>query len=243
VRTIQDRLGGSRRTSLRALALAAALLAVIACGAIAQSRGDLSPVELYARTSMSVVSVRVYVEDLLGQVGQATGSGFIYDEVGHIVTNRHVVQDARRIVVFADGFEASAQIVGAALQSDLAVLSVEERPEGLVPLRLGDSEAMQVGQEVAAIGNPFGLGGSMTMGIISAVGRTIPSGATPFAIPLALQTDAAVNPGNSGGPLLNLRGEVVGVTAQIATGGEAGSAGVGFAIPSRVVSKVVPTLI
>ncbi len=229
---------------------AAVMLTVVITGGIVVGEAtapridELTPIELYERVHRSVVSVQVYVEDLFGQLGQATGSGFVFDDAGHIVTNRHVVQGAQRlVVVFSDGFQVPGSIVGTDPQSDLAVVSVDGLPDNAVALPLGDSEAVEVGQRTAAIGNPFGLGGSMSLGIISAVGRTIPSGATPFAIPLALQTDAAVNPGNSGGPLLNLFGEVIGVNAQIATGGGQGSVGVGFAIPSRVVGQVIPTLI
>jgi S1-C subfamily serine protease len=120
---------------------------------------------------------------------------------------------------------------------------VDELPEGVHPLIVGDSDQVEVGEYVIAIGNPFGLGSSMTIGIVSAVGRTIPTGVTPFAIPQAIQTDAAINPGNSGGPLLNLKGEVIGVNAQIATGGTQANAGVGFAIPSNIVRRVAPVLI
>jgi 2-alkenal reductase len=134
--------------------------------------------------------------------------------------------------------------VGTDEDSDLAVLRVEQLPDGVHPLPLADSSSVDTGQWVIAIGNPFGLGGSMSIGIVSAVGRVIPSGVTPFSIPEAIQTDAAINPGNSGGPLLNLNGEVIGVNAQIRTDpGVRANAGVGFAIPSNVVRRVVPVLI
>jgi S1-C subfamily serine protease len=145
--------------------------------------------------------------------------------------------------VFSDGTIKTAEIVGEDLHSDLAVINVEEVPEGVQPIPLGNIEDIQVGQTVIAIGNPFGLGGTLTSGIVSALGRTIPA-LTPFSIPESIQTDAAINPGNSGGPLINLRGEVIGVNAQIETSGFSRSnSGVGFAIPVSIVKRVVPELI
>jgi 2-alkenal reductase len=179
-----------------------------------------------------------------GLAGQGAGSGFILDDQGHIVTNNHVIAQAQEVtVLFFNGREARAEIIGADADSDLAVIRVDELPEDVHPIPLGDSDAVSIGQWVVAIGNPFGLGSSMSTGIVSALGRVIPTGITPFSIPQAIQTDAAVNPGNSGGPLINLQGEVIGVNAQIATGGAAASAGVGFAIPSNIVRRVVPVLI
>jgi 2-alkenal reductase len=165
------------------------------------------------------------------------------DDEGHIVTNDHVIAEADFVtVIYYNGMEAEAEIVGTDVDSDLAVVKVDQLPEDVTPLALGDSDTVRVGQEVIAIGNPFGLGSSLTRGIVSAVGRTIRS-ATPFGIPQAIQTDAAINPGNSGGPLLNTAGEVIGVNAQIATGGARASAGVGFAIPANVVRRIAPVLI
>ena len=199
-------------------------------------------VNLYKQLNPGVVSIQVHIER--GPIsGSAAGSGVILDNAGHIVTNNHVVAGATQVtVIFYNAIEAEARIVGTDDDSDLAVIQVDRLPEGAHPLPLGDSDQVQVGEWVVAIGNPFGLSGSMTVGIVSAVGRMIPS-ETPFTIPQAIQTDAAINPGNSGGPLLNLRGEVIGVNAQIATGGSPASAGVGFAIPSNVVRLVVPALI
>lgn len=198
---------------------------------------------LYKQLNPGVVSIQVYIEQGL-ETGQGAGSGFILDEQGHVVTNHHVIAGARAVtVVFFDGREVGADVVGTDPDSDLAVLLLETLPENVHPLPLGNSEAVQVGEWVVAIGNPFQLGGSMSVGVVSAIGRTIPSGATPFSIPQAIQTDAAINPGNSGGPLLNLQGEVIGVNAQILTRGTPANAGVGFAIPSNVVRQVVPTLI
>lgn len=198
---------------------------------------------LYKQVNSGVVNVQVYIASR-GITGEAAGSGFILDEEGHIVTNNHVVADAQRVtVIFYNGIEAEATIVGTDADSDLAVIQVDALAEGAHPLPLGDSDQVQVGDWVVAIGNPFRLGGSMSLGIVSAVGRSIPSGVAGFGIPQAIQTDAAINPGNSGGPLLDQRGEVVGVNAQIATGGSQANAGVGFAIPANLVRRVVPVLI
>ena len=200
--------------------------------------------DLYNQVNPGVVNIRVFVTRR-GASGEGAGSGFVLDDAGHIITNNHVVQSADQvIVIFYDGTEAIAEIAGTDDDSDLAVLRVEQLPEGAHPLPLGDSGQVAVGEWVVAIGNPFGIGSSMTIGIVSAVGRAIPSGATPYSIPEAVQTDAAINPGNSGGPLLNLRGEVIGVNAQIQTGGTStANTGVGFAIPSNTVRRVAPVLI
>jgi len=208
-----------------------------------QLPADTSLTELYTQLNPGVVNIQVFVNQGFG--GQGAGSGFILDEEGHIVTNNHVVAQADEVtVVFYNGFEANAEVIGLDDDSDLAVLQVEELAEGAFPLVLGDSDQVQTGEWVVAIGNPFSLGGSITLGIVSAVGRSIPSGITPFAIPQAIQTDAAINPGNSGGPLLNLNGEVIGVNAQILTSGTTlANSGVGFAVPVNVVRRVVPVLI
>jgi 2-alkenal reductase len=202
-------------------------------------------VDLYARTNPSVVNITIY-----GRASGSTevmalgqGSGFIYDTQGNILTNAHVIHGAQEIeVTFSDGLVRAATRVGEDLNSDLAVVRVA-LPEGVEPLPLGDMESLAVGQTVVAIGNPFGLQGTLTRGIISALGRTIPA-LTIFSIPQAIQTDAAINPGNSGGPLLNLEGEVIGVNAQIETDGVSNSnLGVGFAIPVSIIRRVVPDLI
>ncbi len=200
---------------------------------------------LYQETNPGIVSILVSTTRRGIVRGQGEGSGFIYDDKGHIVTNNHVVDGATRVtVVYYDGQEAAATVVGTDPFSDLAVIKVDRLPEGTHAVPLGDSDQVAVGQTVVAIGNPFGLGNSMSLGIVSAVGRTIESGVTRFSIPRVIQTDAAINPGNSGGPLLNLSGQVVGVNAQIATDGmQAANAGVGFAIPSNTVRQVVPGLI
>jgi len=216
-----------------------------AVGAVQGLQQGVDLTELYQQLSPGVVSIQVFMR-LGPQVGEGAGSGFILDERGHIVTNNHVVSGAERVtVIYASGIEAEAEIVGVDQDSDLAVIRVDPATyaDGVGPLPLGDSDQVAPGEWVVAIGNPFGLGGSVTLGIVSATGRLIPSGATSFSIPQAIQTDAAINPGNSGGPLLNLDGEVIGVNAQIATGGSQANAGVGFAIPSNVVRRVAPSLI
>ncbi len=173
---------------------------------------------------------------------QGQGSGFVWDLEGHIVTNAHVVEGATQVqVTFGDGTVAIAEVVGEDLDSDLAVIKIDPAGYNLVPVLRGDLDEMQVGMRVAAIGNPFGLEGTLTSGIISAIGRSI-SSLSQFNIPEAIQTDAAINPGNSGGPLFNERGEVIGVNAQIRS--ESGSnSGVGFAIPITIVDRVIPSLI
>ncbi len=200
-------------------------------------------VDLYARANPSVVNVTIYgsMDDQVVALGQ--GSGFIYDTLGNIITNAHVVHGATDIeVTFSDGLVRAATLVGEDLNSDLAVVHAK-LPEGAIPLPLGEMSDLAVGQTVVAIGNPFGLQGTLTRGIISALGRTIPA-LTIFSIPQAIQTDAAINPGNSGGPLLNLDGEVIGVNAQIETDGTSiSNVGVGFAIPVSIVRRVVPELV
>jgi 2-alkenal reductase len=197
----------------------------------------------YDGVASGVVNINVLIERQ-GQTGAGAGSGFVLDDQGHIVTNNHVVADADLIsIIYADGFETEAKVVGLDTDSDLAVLKVDTPYDKAHPLPLGDSNQARTGDWVVAIGNPFGNQSSMSLGIISAVGRSIPTGVTSYNIPHAIQTDAAINPGNSGGPLLNLKGEVIGVNAQIATGGARANAGVGFAIPANLVRRVAPALI
>jgi S1-C subfamily serine protease len=200
-------------------------------------------VRLHDQLNPGVVNISTIAQSA-GRTGQGAGSGFILDERGYIVTNHHVIESTVAIAVtFFDGYEVEAELVGSDSYSDLAVLRVRELPENVHPLPLGDSNQVRAGEWVVAIGNPFGHSSSMTLGIVSAVGRSIPSGVSRFSIPEAIQTDAAINPGNSGGPLLNLAGEVIGVNAQIATSGIAANAGVGFAIPVNTVRRVIPVLI
>jgi S1-C subfamily serine protease len=213
--------------------------------------------ELYERVNPGVVSIVTFASTgpaandriLMGQ-----GSGFVIDNQGHIVTNQHVVQDAEEIEVdFPSGMRAWATLVGTDPDSDLAVIRVDVPPEDLVVLPLADSDLVQVGETVIAIGNPFGLSGTLTVGVVSALGRTLasereaPIGGVFSAADL-IQTDAAINPGNSGGPLLNIRGEVIGVNRAIRTeaftlSGDAANSGVGFAIPSNIIRRVAPVLI
>ena len=205
-------------------------------------------IELYRRANPAVVNVTTFMTEVrvdTSKNGVGQGSGFLYDGQGRIVTNNHVVENATRVeVTFSDGTTQEARILGADPDSDLAVLEVDIAPTELQPLLLGDSGALQVGQTVAAIGNPFGLEGTLTTGIVSSLGRVVPSGLSQFSIPQVIQTDAAINPGNSGGPLLNLKGEVVGVNTQILTGdGSRANSGVGFAVPANIIQKVVPGLI
>ena len=182
---------------------------------------------------------------------EAIGSGFVWDTEGHIVTNNHVVSGADTIeVTFADGTTVDAKLVGADPDSDLAVVQVDAPSETLTPIELADSTKAQVGQIVIAIGNPFGLQGTMTAGIISALGRTLPAQSessasrqrTVYTIPDIIQTDASINPGNSGGPLVDIEGRLIGVTAAIESPSHA-NAGIGFVIPSIIVKNVVPELI
>ena len=211
---------------------------------LGDTKEEMSLVELYAMVNPAVVNITIYrVEsDVLLPVGQ--GSGFVYDGDGHIVTNAHVVQDAEGVeVTFSDGTIREADVIGEDLNSDLAVVHVDDMPGGVTSLPLASMETLAVGQTVVAIGNPFGLDGTLTRGVISALGRSIPA-LTPFTIPQSIQTDAAINPGNSGGPLLNMNGEVIGVNDQIRTDGINNSnLGVGFAIPVSMVHLIIPDLI
>lgn len=202
---------------------------------------------IYQRVNPSVVNIDIIgtYQGLVSSLG--SGSGFIYDQQGHIVTNNHVIADAdRALVTLSDGMIVEAEIVAGDAYSDLAVIRVNVPSESLVPVELGDSNALQVGQRVIAIGNPFGLSGSMSVGIVSGIGRTLPSGVTSlgggFSNPLIIQTDAAINPGNSGGPLINSHGRVIGVNVAITS--ETGvNSGVGFAIPVNTVRRIIPQLI
>jgi S1-C subfamily serine protease len=205
---------------------------------------------LYERVNPGVVAIRVQTT---GRDG-FQGSGFVYDLKGNIVTNYHVVENAQTIEVdFADGYRAEGQLVGKDLDSDIAVIQIVVPPAGLKPLPLGNSFELKVGQTVIAIGNPFGLSGTMTTGIISALGRTLESmHQTPdggyYSSADLIQTDAAINPGNSGGPLLNLKGEVIGINRAIQTTGSSQlgtplNNGIGFAVPVDLLKKVIPALI
>ncbi len=206
------------------------------------TKKDLSLIEIFERSEASVVRVNVQRDiEVLSTTG--LGSGFIYDTNGHLITNSHVIENAQKIVVtLLDGSSYNAEIIGDDPFTDLAVIKIETNGVFLQPLPIGDSSKLKVGEQIAAIGNPFGLSGSMTAGIVSQLGRLLPSLDSGFSIPDVIQTDAAINPGNSGGPLLNMRGEMVGINTAIQSGtGE--FTGVGFAIPSRTVAKIVPSLI
>ena len=171
------------------------------------------------------------------------GSGFVWDGFGRIVTNQHVVGEARTVtVIFPDRSQVEAKVLGGDPDSDLAVLELEQPVEGLVPIDLGDSNDVLVGQLAIAIGAPFGQTFTMTSGIVSAVGRTIRSSSSNFSVPEVIQTDAPINPGNSGGPLLDRHGRVVGINTQIIS--RSGSnAGVGLAVPINIAKMVIPSLI
>ena len=194
-------------------------------------------VNLYERVSSSVVNIAVSTT-----FGGGTGSGFVLDTDGHIVTNNHVVEGAEQILVrFADETIVEAELVGADVDSDLAVIRVDVPTDLLREVQLGDSSTLRVGQRAIAVGNPFGLEQTMTTGIISAPGRVLRQ-ENGFSQPKLIQTDAAINPGNSGGPLLNARGEVIGVNTFIFSR-SGSSSGVGFAVPVNTVKRVVPSLI
>jgi putative serine protease PepD len=201
--------------------------------------------DLYKRVSPSVVEIQTQTASstpLGPQRGAGTGTGWVYDEAGHIITNEHVIEDATRVTVkFADGTEEQAKVVGTDRSTDVAVLELDDASKAPAPLALGSAKTLQVGDPVVAIGSPFGLQGTLTSGIVSALERTItaPDG---FTIDGAIQTDAALNPGNSGGPLLDDEGHVVGVNSQIASETGANN-GVGYAIPIETVKSVADQLI
>lgn len=202
--------------------------------------------DVYNRVAPSVVSIttssRGGGDDQFFADG--SGSGFVVDQLGHIVTNFHVIDQAERIEInFFDGTIVEAQVIGIDPDSDLAVIKVALSADKLVPVPLGNSDDLLVGQSVLAMGNPFNKDWTLTYGIISALNRTI-IGLNNYSIGGVIQTDAAINPGNSGGPLLNLRGEVIGVNSQIELqGGVRQNAGVGYAIPSNLVNRVFNDII
>jgi putative serine protease PepD len=226
--------------------------------AAVKTSGGLSVNQIYQQTKNGVVDIKVKTSSgaatpSFGSPGngggnggsqgsQAEGSGFVIDTDGHIVTNQHVVDGATSIeVTFADGKTASAKVVGTDPSTDVAVIRVDAAKSELHPLAFADSNAVQVGDGVVAIGSPFGLEGTVTTGIVSALDRTI-SAPNNFTISGAVQTDAAINHGNSGGPLLDADGHVIGINAQIESD-SGGNDGVGFAIPSSVVQRVAQQLI
>jgi 2-alkenal reductase len=221
---------------------------------------------IYAQVNPSVVNIRVVEQSQSNspnfpqipgfpnlpfqqpqgpQIQQGLGSGFVWDTEGHIVTNNHVVDGASKIsVTFADGVTVPAKVVGTDPASDLAVIQVDKNADKLVPVQMFDSNQVKVGQLAIAIGNSFGLQGTLTVGYISGLGRTLPAGSADqqgatYTIPGIIQTDAPINPGNSGGVLVDDQGRLIGVTAAI----EQSSSGIGFVIPSATVQKVIPALI
>jgi S1-C subfamily serine protease len=202
-------------------------------------------VALYAQVIPGVVSLNT---------GRSQGSGFVFDSTGHIITNQHVVDGASEVeVAFTSGYKAYGTVIGTDVDADIAVVKVEAPTDQIYPLAIGDSSQLQVGQSVVAIGNPFGLNGTMTVGIVSGLGRTQFAHASPeggfFSTADIIQTDAAINPGNSGGPLFNMNGEVVGVNQSIRTEnvneitGNAVNSGVGFSISINLAKRVAQGLI
>jgi 2-alkenal reductase len=195
-------------------------------------------INVYAQVSPGVVCITAP-----DQFGSCIGSGFIIDREGHIVTNNHVATAAEEVLVnLADERTVPAEVIGADPGSDLAVLKIDVPPEQLTVVQLGESSVLRVGQRAIAIGNPFGLERTITTGVISSLGRTLPRDDSDFQLAQVLQTDAAINPGNSGGPLLDSQGRVIGVNTAIRSLTGVNS-GVGFAIPVDIVSRVVPELI
>ena len=210
---------------------------------VAPEEGSLAA--LYQSVLPGVVAIRTNV---------AEGSGFVFDPDGHVVTNQHVVEGADTIEIgFSSGFKAYGTVIGTDSYADIAVIKVDAPAEEIHPLRIGDSSLLQVGEPVVAIGNPFGLNGTMTLGIVSALGRTQSVGSTTsgtsFSNADIIQTDAAINPGNSGGPLFNMNSEVIGINQSIETNavdqttGNAVNSGVGFSISINLVKRIVPYLI
>lgn len=214
------------------------------------TQGEDALVNLYKNVNPGVVSILVYTSS--GGIGQ--GSGFVYDLDGHIITNYHVIEDATEIeITFPEGTRTRGEVIGTDIDSDIAVVEVNVPENVLHPLTLGSSSDLEVGQFVIAIGNPYGFTGTMTTGIISALGRVLDSmrsseSGSAYGAGDSIQTDAAINPGNSGGPLLNLNGEVIGINRAIydetSSAFESASySGIGFAVPVDMVKKVVPSLI
>jgi S1-C subfamily serine protease len=236
-------------TPVQATVASAATLAPLPNGASDLQAQDQLLTALYERVDPGVVSIRV-----LSDSGSALGSGFVVDKEGHIVTNYHVVDGASDLEVdFPSAVKVHATVIGTDTDSDIAVVKVSVPADTLVPLTMGDSNQVKVGQSVIAIGNPFGLTSSMTLGIVSARGRTLESirqtaSGQPFSAGGLIQTDAAINPGNSGGPLLDLKGNVIGINRAIYStttnaNQEPQNSGVGFAVPINIVKRVLPSLI
>ena len=247
---------GSRTTTVREVSSSPAEASDIASFAKPAGRA-LTINEIYKRSAPGVVQVTSTsvipssydpftnpFAPLEPQTQQSLGSGFVVDKAGHVITNYHVVQGARQVdVSFSNNESMRARLVASDPSSDIAVLKVTAHSRALTPLPLGNSDALRVGDAVVAIGNPFGLDRTVTAGIVSALQRRI-TAPNRWSIDHVIQTDAPINHGNSGGPLLNARGEVIGVNAQIETGGGSdGNVGIGFAIPINTVKTVAAQLI
>lgn len=209
---------------------------------------ELANIRVYEAASRGVVNITtstVEFDRMMGLpiAGQGSGSGSVIDRQGHILTNNHVVEDAQEIeVTMADGSTYPAELIGADAEYDMAVIKINAPTEELFPIKLGQSEGLRVGQKAFAVGNPFGLEGTLTIGIVSSLNRSVPSRAAGRAMTGMIQTDAAMNPGNSGGPLLNSNAEMIGMNVAIASRiGQ--NSGVGFAIPVDRVRRFLPELI
>ncbi|MDW0119612.1 MAG: trypsin-like peptidase domain-containing protein [Nitrososphaeraceae archaeon] len=224
--------------------------------------------EIFAQTEdekdSNLVSISEIFKDVQGSVVQITrenqptsndapgdenvtslGSGFVFDNQGRIITNHHVVRDSKDVdVTFIDGNRYVASVIGSDPFNDIAVIDITQNISGqLNPLRLGNSSAVEVGDQVIAIGNPYGLAGSMTVGIVSQKGRLISTEGSAFSIPSVIQTDALINPGNSGGPLINVNEEVIGMNTAGVLSDSGSFSGIGLAVPSNTISKIAPVLI
>src|SRR5918995_7004339 len=229
---------------------------------------QLEELEIFAQTenekNSNLVSISEIFKDVQGSVVQITrenqptsndapgdenvtslGSGFVFDNQGRIITNHHVVRDSKNVdVTFINGNRYVATVIGNDPFNDIAVIKIIQNiSEQLNPLRLGNSSAVEVGDQVIAIGNPYGLAGSMTVGIVSQKGRLISTEGSAFSIPSVIQTDALINPGNSGGPLINVNEEVIGMNTAGVLSDSGSFSGIGLAVPSNTISKIVPVLI
>lgn len=229
---------------------------------------QVEKLEIFAQTEndniSSLVSISQIFKDVQGSVVQITrenpsaspdspgdenvtslGSGFVFDKEGRIITNHHVVRDSKNVdVTFIDGNRYVASVIGSDPFNDIAVIDISQNISGqLNPLTLGNSSAVEIGDQVIAIGNPYGLAGSMTVGIVSQKGRLISTEGSQFSIPSVIQTDALINPGNSGGPLLSIGEEVIGMNTAGVLSDSGSFSGIGLAVPSNTISKIVPVLI
>ena len=229
---------------------------------------QVEKLEIFAQTendnNSSLVSISQIFKDVQGSVVQITrenpstspdspgdenvtslGSGFVFDKEGRIITNHHVVRDSKNVdVTFIDGNRYVASVIGSDPFNDIAVIDISQNISGqLNPLTLGNSSAVEIGDQVIAIGNPYGLAGSMTVGIVSQKGRLISTEGSQFSIPSVIQTDALINPGNSGGPLLSIGEEVIGMNTAGVLSDSGSFSGIGLAVPSNTISKIVPVLV